>query len=150
MLKDFKEIITTSAQETSQLGNFFAQNAKGGEIFCLKGDLGAGKTTFSQGFLRGLGVGGALTSPTFVVMKQYLSKSKNFDIKNVFHIDTYRIESEDMLALGWEEIIKNKENVVLLEWPEKIKDIIPKDAIWLEFKLLNKKERKIRFISGSN
>jgi tRNA threonylcarbamoyladenosine biosynthesis protein TsaE len=144
MFNNFKEIITNSAKETKEFGKIKAKNIKGGEIFCLKGDLGAGKTTFSQGFLRGLEVKGAITSPTFVVMKQYDVKNKTLDIKNIYHIDTYRVESVDVLALGWEEIIKDKKNVILVEWPEKIKDIIPAEAIWLEFELVDKDMRKIR------
>jgi tRNA threonylcarbamoyladenosine biosynthesis protein TsaE len=143
MLKDFKEIITNSAEETVSLGRKFAQNAIGGEIICLQGDLGAGKTTFSQGFLREMGIEGALTSPTFVVMKQYVIKNKVLSLKNIYHIDTYRVESEDILTLGWEEILADKKNIILVEWPEKIKDIIPPDASWLEFKLINENQRKI-------
>lgn len=143
MIKNFKEIITNSAEETARLGKKFAQDAKGGEIFCLRGDLGAGKTTFSQGFLRGLGVEGALTSPTFVVMKQYFIKNKTLNLKNVYHIDTYRVESEDVLNLGWEEIISDKQNIILIEWPEKIKDIVPPNAIWLKFGAVDEEKRKI-------
>ena len=146
MFKDLKEIITENAEETKALGKEIAENVSGGEIFCLKGELGAGKTTFSQGFLRGLGVEGALTSPTFVVMKEYAIKDENLKLKKIYHIDTYRVESEDVLNLGWEGMIKDKENIILVEWPEKIKDIIPKDAVWLEFESIDEKKRKITFV----
>ena len=146
MLKDFKEVITKNANETRDLGKKMASNCRGGEIICLQGDLGAGKTTFSQGFLRGLGAKGALTSPTFVVMKYYAVSNKTSKIKNVYHIDTYRVESEDILHLGWKEIIGNKKNIILVEWPEKIKDIIPKSAIWFDFRSVDEKKRRIKFI----
>jgi len=146
MIRDLKEIITKNAEETKSLGKEIAENVSGGEIFCLKGELGAGKTTFSQGFLRGLGVEGALTSPTFVVMKEYAIKDESFKLKKIYHIDTYRGESEDILNLGWEGMIKDKENIILVEWPEKIKDIIPKDAVWLEFESIDEKKRKITFV----
>ena len=147
MFKDLiQEVITKNAEETRELGKKMAGNARGGEIFCLKGELGAGKTTFSQGFLRGLGVESAITSPTFVVMKEYSLKDNALNLKKIYHIDTYRIESEDVLNLGWEGIIKDKENIILVEWPEKIKDIIPEDAIWLEFESIDEEKRKITFI----
>ncbi|HBI16763.1 MAG: hypothetical protein UR60_C0039G0005 [Candidatus Moranbacteria bacterium GW2011_GWF2_34_56] len=138
-----KEITTKTAQETHDLGKRLAQKMKGGEIICLEGDLGAGKTTFSQGFLRELGAEGALTSPTFVVMKQYAIKNKILNLKNIYHIDTYRIESTDILDLGWEEIIKNKQNIVLVEWPERIKDVIPSNTIWINFEIVDEEKRKI-------
>lgn len=138
-----KEIITKNANETRKLGMEMAKNIKGGEIICLAGDLGAGKTTFSQGFLKELGIMGAVTSPTFVVMKQYVAERKGLDVKNIYHIDTYRVGSEDILNLGWEEIIDDKQNVILVEWPEKIRDIIPPYAIWLNFESMDEKKRKI-------
>lgn len=146
MFKDFKEIITKNADETRKLGMEMAKNIKGGEVICLAGDLGAGKTTFSQGFLKELGIIGAVTSPTFVVMKQYAIKNNALNLKNIYHIDTYRVESEDILNLGWEEIISDKKNVVLVEWPEKIKDIIPQGAIWLNFELIDEEKRKITLL----
>lgn len=148
MIKNFKEIITNSAEETIQLGRKFAQEAMGGEIFCLKGDLGSGKTTFSQGFLRGVGVDGAITSPTFVVMKHYSVKNNPMGLKNVYHIDTYRVDSLAILDLGWEEVINNKEKIILVEWPEKIKDIIPLNAVWINFESIDEKKRKISIIQN--
>lgn len=146
MLNMFKEVTTKYADETRDLGAEMARSIKGGEIICLTGELGAGKTTFSQGFLRELGIKGALTSPTFVVMKQYEVKNKSLDLNNIYHIDTYRVKSSDILDLGWEEIIDNKKNIVLVEWPEKIKDIIPPRAIWLKFESIDEDKRKISIV----
>lgn len=143
----FKEIITKNADETRVWARELARGMKGGEIICLQGDLGAGKTTFSQGFLSELGAQGALTSPTFVVMKQYVLEDNFLSLKNIYHIDTYRVESKDILDLGWEEITNDKSNIILVEWPEKIKDIIPTRAIWLKFELINEETRKIRPVS---
>ncbi|MFA6183850.1 MAG: tRNA (adenosine(37)-N6)-threonylcarbamoyltransferase complex ATPase subunit type 1 TsaE [Parcubacteria group bacterium] len=147
MFKDFKEVITKNTQETVKLGKEFAQNVKGGDIICLKGGLGAGKTTFTQGFLKTLGAEGALTSPTFIVMKKYSLKKNSYKVKNIYHIDTYRVESEDILDLGWKELIGNKENIIIIEWPEKIKNIIPFRAVWLNFELIDKDRRRVSFIS---
>jgi tRNA threonylcarbamoyladenosine biosynthesis protein TsaE len=93
----------------------------------------------------GLGVKGTVNSPTFVVMKQYaLEKNKNdFNIKNIYHIDTYRVEENDIMDLGWSEIITNKENISIIEWPEKIENIIPINAAWFSFESLDENRRKI-------
>ncbi len=133
-----KKIITKNAEETKKLGMGIADKFQGGEIICLEGDLGAGKTTFSQGLLQGLGAEGPYTSPTFVVMKEYKTKSRN-----IYHIDAYRINKEDVLELGWEELVADKSNVIILEWPEKIKKIIPENSLWIKFRHLDKNKREI-------
>jgi len=167
---DKKEIITKSADQTRKLGLEMAKKILNGaqkeRIICLSGDLGAGKTTFTQGFLEGLGAQGPFVSPTFMIMKEYqikfpisnfqfpnkfqlnnLKKEKNNKIvkpKFVYHIDAYRIEKEDMLELGWEEMISEADNVIIVEWAERIRDIVPVGAIWMEFEWKNEKERVVR------
>lgn len=143
MIDDFKEIITNNFQETFVLGKDFAESLKGGEIICLFGDLGAGKTTFTQGLLSGLGVKETVNSPTFVVMKQYTLDDNKNGIDKVYHIDTYRVEANDIIDLGWEEIITNIKNVTIVEWPEKIENIIPSGAIKFYFKCLDENRRSI-------
>jgi len=136
-----KKIIAKNREETFDLGFSWAEKIQDGGILCLTGDLGSGKTTFSQGLLKGLGVEETVNSPTFVVMKNY-----SVGNKNIYHIDTYRMESEnDIIDLGWEEIISNEKNIVIIEWPEKIKKIIPKKAIRIDFKWLGENEREIIF-----
>ncbi len=101
-------------------------------VYALTGNLGAGKTTFAQFFLRALGVSGPITSPTFVIIKNYKLQTKNY--KLVYHIDCYRLNnSEELLALGFAEIIADPEALVLIEWADKIKNLIPHDALWLDF-----------------
>ncbi len=131
------------------------EELRGGEILCLTGELGSGKTTFAQGVLKGLGTKGPWTSPTFVVMKEYHIKVRPFPSPtcrrgipqgrtlSVYHIDAYRVGPKDILNLGWKEIIADKKNVVIVEWPERIKKIISKPAVWLEFKHKEKDEREI-------
>lgn len=106
-------------------------------IIGLQGELGAGKTTFIQALAKGLGIKKRLTSPTFVLMKKY---------KNLYHIDCYRIKSyRDILALDFQEIISNN-NIVIIEWAERIKRILPKNTIWIRFKIISNKERKIKIL----
>jgi len=149
-----KEFITTSAKQSQELGKKLSQEIKIGEIICLTGELGAGKTTFTQGILKGLKVEGPYTSPTFLIIKQYKKKfpiSKQFPNKfqmhNIYHIDAYRVNSEDILNLGWKEIIANSQNVVIIEWADRIKKIIPPNSLWISFKWLAQDKRKIIFKS---
>ena len=100
----------------------------GATIVALSGDLGAGKTTFVQGIARALGVTETVTSPTFVLEKIYPLVDQSF--ARLIHIDAYRLNSADELhALGWDDIIADRENLVLVEWPEKVADAIPEYAI---------------------
>jgi tRNA threonylcarbamoyladenosine biosynthesis protein TsaE len=156
MIFNLDKFITTNSKHTRKMGEIMAQELKGGEIICLSGDLGSGKTTFAQGVLRGLKAKGRYTSPTFVIMKYYkkkspISKSKfpnksqitKPKIQNIYHIDAYRVGAKDILELGWEEIIAGENNIVIVEWAERIKKIIPKKAVWMKFGHLGKDRRKI-------
>lgn len=155
-----QEIITQNLEDTRQAGRDLAKSLEGGEIICLSGELGAGKTTFSQGILESLGAVGPYTSPTFIIMKQYELESKvknqkpkeegglqaiNRKLSTIYHIDAYRINEDDLLNLAWEEITRNKENIVILEWPEKVEKILPDHAIKIELQWLDENRRKIIF-----
>jgi tRNA threonylcarbamoyladenosine biosynthesis protein TsaE len=129
-----QKFTTNSDKETQKLGKMFARELRGGKIICLSGDLGAGKTTFTQGLLKGLKIKGPHTSPTFVIMKKY---------GNIYHFDAYRIKEEDLLALGWKEIVLDKNNTIVVEWAERVKKIIPKDAVWIKFKWVDKNKREL-------
>ncbi len=114
---------SSSAPETKKFAAALARRIKesylpGKEalLLALKGDLGAGKTVFSKGFLSGFGIK-RVTSPTFVIMKRY--KIRGSFVKNLYHFDCYRLHSEDELKLlGISSIIKNPENVIIMEWPQ--------------------------------
>jgi len=145
-----KIYITKNSKKTQELGLKFARKIlnlpknKSAVVLGLTGNLGSGKTTFLQGFAKGLGVKEKILSPTFVIMKRF---------KNFYHIDCYRLKNyKDILALfsaqgepasGWKSIIKNSENIVAIEWSEKIKAILPKDAILIKFKFIDENKREI-------
>ena len=99
-------------------------------VLALKGELGAGKTSFVQGLTKGLGVKGNVLSPTFLIVKQYkLSKGRMF-----YHIDCYRLKnSKELLQLEWKKIIEDPQNIVVVEWADRVQSIIPKDALWISF-----------------
>lgn len=135
--------ISKSSTETTKFGESLASEFVGGEVLALVGDLGAGKTCFSQGVAKGLGIKKKVNSPTFVVMKVYNSKNKN-GIKKFCHIDAYRLNSaEDLIAIGALDYFKQTNTVTIIEWAEKVKDIWPKDTILINIKHQTKKNRKI-------
>lgn len=115
-----KEIVSKKGKEASSLS--------GASVVGLYGNLGAGKTTFTQSFSKILGVKRKVNSPTFVIMKRYsLGKNSKTRWTNLFHIDAYRLKNEkELLNLGWEEIISNPDNLVFIEWPENIAKAMPK------------------------
>lgn len=140
---------TTSAKETNELGQQIAKNLKGGEILCLTGELGAGKTTFTQGLLHGLGIEGPYTSPTFNIMKEYTVNSKlkisNFKLEKVYHIDAYRIAANDLLELGFRDFAGKADAITIIEWPENIEGILDSKVLWIRFEWLDENQRKITF-----
>ena len=109
----------------------------------LYGDLGSGKTAFMQATAKCLGVRETVTSPTFVIEKIYKLDHQNFD--HLIHIDSYRLKSGDeLLHLGWEEIAKNPKNIIFIEWPEKVAEILPKDIKKIHFTFVDENTREIR------
>ncbi|MEA3273416.1 MAG: tRNA (adenosine(37)-N6)-threonylcarbamoyltransferase complex ATPase subunit type 1 TsaE [Patescibacteria group bacterium] len=121
-----------------------ARQFRGGEILCLYGELGSGKTTFTQGLASGLGIQEAVNSPTFNILKLYPIKDAQQDIKRLYHIDCYRLEKpEDILGLGFKEWISDKEGITVIEWADKIKSILPKNRIDINFKITGENTRKL-------
>lgn len=117
-------------------------------VIGLYGELGAGKTTFTQGLAQALGVGGIIVSPTFVIEKIYDLPDKNKmggknKFKRLIHIDAYRLEhSDELLHLGFRDIISDSENLILIEWPERVSSIMP-EHICIKFAHISENEREI-------
>jgi len=143
------EIITKSSKETKKAGMALGQ-ILGREplsnkalVVALEGDLGSGKTTFVQGLAQGLKVKENILSPTFVIQKDFLLKLKNF--KNLYHIDAYRLKNpEELLELGFKDLIGNPENLIVIEWADKIKKILPKNILRIKFENLGENKRRIK------
>ncbi|MCD8077109.1 MAG: tRNA (adenosine(37)-N6)-threonylcarbamoyltransferase complex ATPase subunit type 1 TsaE [Lachnospiraceae bacterium] len=111
---------TYSAEETFQLGKQCGEKARAGEIYCLDGDLGVGKTVFTQGFAAGLGVRGPVNSPTFTILQIYESGRLP-----LYHFDVYRIgDPEEMDEIGYEEYFFG-DGVCLIEWACQIEELLP-------------------------
>ena len=114
-------------------------------VVTLSGDLGAGKTTFAQGIARSLGVSETVSSPTFVIEKVYALSAQRWD--RLIHIDAYRLNSShELLVLGWNELIADPKNIIVLEWPARVSDLIPKHAVQIRFDIKN--EERIITING--
>lgn len=131
----------------------------GALVVAMYGDLGSGKTTFVKFIAKIFGIKNTITSPTFVIEKIYpiktynlskrlafnrTNKQKNRNFDNLIHIDAYRLNSvEELKTLGWEEISKNPKNIIFIEWPKNIKDILPKNVREICFKFINENTREI-------
>lgn len=135
------------------LSNSIKKQNKQAVVLTLYGDLGSGKTTFLQGFANALKIKEKITSPTFVILKKFPIPVQHQRLhtidtkpifKNFYHIDCYRIEnSEEMLELDFNDIISNPKNIIAIEWPEKIKKILPKNRITIKFSFISQNQRKI-------
>lgn len=145
------EIIAKSANETKKVAALLAKKIKEKTqpkqalIVALEGSLGSGKTTFTQGLAKGLGIKENVLSPTFVIQKDFLLSLKNF--RNFYHIDAYRLRNpQELLELGFGDLIKNQGNLIVIEWADKIKKILPKHIMKIKFFNLGKNQRKISIL----
>ncbi|OQA05830.1 MAG: tRNA threonylcarbamoyladenosine biosynthesis protein TsaE [Firmicutes bacterium ADurb.Bin373] len=148
-----KKTVKSLAELEKLAGDFLKKLKKGDQatLVLLSGDLGSGKTAFTQMVAKTLGVRNKVTSPTFVIQKKYdLPSGKLGEIstgyKQLIHIDAYRLSGgRDLLALDWVEIMDDPDNLILLEWPEKVEDIIPTGAQEINFKFIDDSAREITF-----
>ena len=114
---------TNSEMETMEIGRMLGEKASGGQVYCLDGDLGVGKTIFTKGFAKGLAIDEDITSPTFTIVNEYKGRL------DFYHFDVYRIADEDeMYEIGYDEYFYG-DGVCLVEWAKLIKGLLPKDAI---------------------
>lgn len=136
-----KEIKTGSEQETGTFAENFAKGIQCGTVIALHGDLGAGKTVFARGFAKGLGITENVISPTYTIIQEYRIK----DGKWFYHLDLYRIkDSNSALAFGADEYIQSPSAVSLIEWAERVPELLPPDTIHIEITHISQNERGIK------
>lgn len=142
--------ISKSPEETINYAIKIASGLKGGEILALHGNLGGGKTTFTKGLAEGLKVSDTITSPTFVLLKCYQARlpARQGKIENniieLVHVDAYRSESiDDIKSVGIEDYLDREDVILVIEWAEKIQEILPENVINIYFKDLGGSEREI-------
>ncbi len=141
--------LSRSLEDTKKIAEDFISgipsaqsNGKSALLVALYGDLGSGKTTFTQQVAKVLGVAETVTSPTFVIEKIYDISHGGFT--QLIHIDAYRLESsKELLNLNWKEIIENPKNIIMLEWPERVADILPPNIKKIHFTFIDEATREI-------
>ena len=131
---------SNNSEETALIAQEFAKKLKAGDVLCLRGEMGAGKTVFTNGLCRALGVTDYVTSPTFTIVNEY--DGENF---SVFHFDMYRIEDEDeLLEIGFDEYLSSG-GVCVIEWPQNVEKSLPKKRFEIEISKVSENERTITF-----
>jgi tRNA threonylcarbamoyladenosine biosynthesis protein TsaE len=144
-----KSIISSSPSQTKNIAKALAEtllearSRKEAMVLALTGELGSGKTTFTQGFARGLGIKEKILSPTFILVREF--KIKHTFFNTLYHIDCYRLDNpaEELIRLGFKKIISDPRKMVVVEWADRIKKILPKDALWVLLSSLGNNKRKI-------
>lgn len=132
-----------SVEETWGLARKFAEVLKPGDVVCLEGDLGAGKTTFTQGLAAAMGVSGRVTSPTFCIVQEHLGADRL-----LVHMDLYRLQGEDDVeAIGWEDYLA-RGAIMVVEWPERAGALIPDSAYHITFRYREGEENRSVTIDG--
>jgi tRNA threonylcarbamoyladenosine biosynthesis protein TsaE len=138
--------ISKSTQETQAIAQELAKGHQSGGIFLLEGPMGAGKTTFTQGFAQGLGISEPIVSPTYILSRQYPlpdNKSGYF-----YHLDLYRLEKLSQIEnLGIKEIFENPHNIVLIEWSEKLESLKPDIYTLIKITPISEETREIAILS---
>ena len=136
---------SNSEQDTINIAKNFASNLKGGEVVCLNGNLGAGKTTFMKGVAEYFGINkDEIISPTFIIANKLNTNNSSSIINNIIHIDAYRIEDADnMLETGILEYFGDINSIVFIEWSENIKKFLPENNININFEILGEGLRNI-------
>jgi len=137
-----EKYLTTSPEETQEIAKNLVQSLTSGTTICLVGTLASGKTTFTQGLGQALGLS-RVTSPTYMIMREY-GVSGHSHIKRLFHLDLYRLNSaEEIKAFDLEEIWSDPQNLIVIEWPEKILEILPQKHYLINFKQTGDSQREI-------
>mgnify|MGYP001795617609 CR=1 FL=1 len=141
------DFISNSTAQSERLGVRLGELLQPGDLLCLSGDLGAGKTTLARGIGRGWGTAVRVTSPTFMLINQY-PRAK--DGRVLHHVDAYRLENVgDVATVGLEDIFDGVE-VAIIEWPERIANLLPEDTLWIEMDYVNDSKRRLRIRARGN
>jgi tRNA threonylcarbamoyladenosine biosynthesis protein TsaE len=134
------DMMSLSPDQTMRLGIRLGKLLKAGMLLCLAGDMGAGKTVLTSGIGQGWGAIERVTSPTFTLVHEHRRAA---DKTKLYHLDCYRLkDSSDLESIGFDEILDSN-GVVIVEWPERILDALPKERLWLEMKVVDDTRRNI-------
>jgi tRNA threonylcarbamoyladenosine biosynthesis protein TsaE len=141
-------------EETNRIAKNFVENllktvdncGKLATVIALEGDLGSGKTTFVKAVAETFGIQKTVTSPTFVIEKTY-KMPKNERFTHLIHIDAYRLENgTELLTLGWKEITEDPHNIIFIEWPERVAEVLPEGVRTIQFRFVDETTRVLTII----
>lgn len=136
--------ISKSAEETEEIGKELGKKLKKGQVVSLRGSLGAGKTVLAKGIARALGINEAIVSPTFTIVQEYKGKEK------LYHLDIYRLSGDDEFeSMGGEEFLYS-DGITLIEWSEKIEDMLPDDTLFINITIDENQDRIIEIKGGDD
>ncbi|GJQ53258.1 MAG: tRNA (adenosine(37)-N6)-threonylcarbamoyltransferase complex ATPase subunit type 1 TsaE [Anaerolineaceae bacterium] len=134
------EVKSHSPEQTRELGERLGRALQLGDMLCLQGDLGAGKTTFVQGIAQGWGSLDSVSSPTFILVNMY----RHTNGGQLFHMDAYRLDSTgEAEELDLDSMLA--EGALIVEWPERMQSLIPNERLWVEFTQSGEEEREMKF-----
>jgi len=137
---DELDIISHSPEQTTRLGARLGQLLQPGDVICLSGDMGAGKTVFARGIGQGWGAKYPLTSPTFNLVHEH---TRDADSNKLYHLDCYRFKSaQDADSIGFDDLLDGN-GIILLEWPERISEVLPEERLWLELRVIEVTRRNL-------
>ncbi len=132
------DIISHSAAQTQRLGARLGELARAGDVFCLEGELGSGKTCFTQGLGRGLGVLESIHSPTFILANEHRGGRLP-----LYHLDVYRVRGADeAIGIGLDDYLSG-DGVCVIEWAEKIRAVLPPERLWIRFRHVDANKRGV-------
>lgn len=129
-------------EQTQRLGARLGSLLRPGDLICLSGDMGAGKTVFTGGIGKGWGTKNPVTSPTYNLVHEH---RRDKDKQRLYHLDCYRLRgSEDTYTIGFDDLIEG-DDVIVLEWPERIQDVLPEERLWLHLRVVETNRRNLIF-----
>ncbi len=135
------EFLSHSPEQTRRLGVRLGELIQSGDLLCLSGDLGSGKTTLAQGIARGWGSLDPVTSPTYILINEY----HRADAKKLYHFDAFRLSGvAEAVALGLYDLLDGA-GPVLIEWPERIEESLPDDRLWISLRWVDEMRRGLHF-----
>ena len=143
-MENIKIFVSESVDSTYKIAQDFAQTLKNGDIVAFEGGLGAGKTHFTKGIAKGLGIEDSVTSPTFTLINHYQTENETSSIKNLYHFDMYRINGyDDFASTGFHDYLEEN-GIIIIEWSENIKNYLPRNIIKIELEIINENTRGIK------
>jgi tRNA threonylcarbamoyladenosine biosynthesis protein TsaE len=138
------EFMSRSAEQTQRLGARLGTLLQGGDVICLEGPLGSGKTSLTQGIGRGWGARRPLVSPSFVLIREY---AREEDEEKLYHVDLYRVSSaEEAWALGVDDFLGTEDAVSVIEWAERAQSLIPPEHLWIKLDFVERADAMQRHL----